>query len=172
MAGKFLDYTGLAYLWSKIKDYIDSHSGGVTVDSALDSTSENPVQNKAIKAAIDASKTTVKRTSLSANAVSVPSGTWTALCTFTGKANTSYYIFYGAAFASNASGYRQLHIGVNSNTAGRYSPSYAAVSGDQTRLQGAIVYNFSGAGTITLWARQNSGSALNVYGWYEAMEVS
>lgn len=26
--GKYLDETGLAYFWGKVKDYIDSHSGG------------------------------------------------------------------------------------------------------------------------------------------------
>ena len=111
------------------------------------------------------------RTSKSADAVSVPSGTWTALCTFTGKANTTYMILYGAAFASNANGLRQLHFAANSGTSGRYSPSYAAANGDQTRMQGAIIYTFTGAGTISLWARQTSGSALTTYGWYEAIKL-
>lgn len=30
MAQKYLDYSGLQYLWTKIKNYIDSHSGGGT----------------------------------------------------------------------------------------------------------------------------------------------
>lgn len=47
----YLDKAGLGILWAKIKAYVDSHSGGgssVTVDSALSTTSENPVQNKVI----------------------------------------------------------------------------------------------------------------------------
>lgn len=113
----------------------------------------------------------LQRTSESSSAVSVLSNTWTPLCSFTGKANTTYLILYGAAFQSNAAGLRQLHFAATSGSSGRYSPSYAAANGDQTRMQGAITYTFTGAGTITLWARQTSGSALNVYGWYEAIKL-
>lgn len=52
----YLDSTGLAYFWSKIKSYVDSHGGGggsVTVDDALSDSSVNPVQNKIITAAIN-----------------------------------------------------------------------------------------------------------------------
>lgn len=31
MAIKYLDYTGLSYFWSKVKQYIDTHSGGMSV---------------------------------------------------------------------------------------------------------------------------------------------
>ena len=33
MANKYLDLTGLAYFWSKVKDYVDVHSGSPTVTS-------------------------------------------------------------------------------------------------------------------------------------------
>lgn len=36
MAKKYLDETGLAYFWSKIKAYVDSHSGGGGGGSVLD----------------------------------------------------------------------------------------------------------------------------------------
>lgn len=35
-----------------LKEYIDSHGGSITVDDALSTTSENPVQNKVITAVI------------------------------------------------------------------------------------------------------------------------
>lgn len=106
-------------------------------------------------------------------AVNVPSGTtWTSLCSFTGEENTTYLIVYGAAFTTNANGYRQLHVAGSSSSAGRYSPSYAAVSGEQTRIQASIVYKFTAAGTIYLWARQNSGSQLATYGWMEVIKLS
>ena len=69
------------------------------------------------------------RTSQSLDTKSVASGTWTSLGTFTGEANTTYLILYGAAFADNATGYRQLHFAGSSSTAGRYSPCYSAVNG-------------------------------------------
>lgn len=82
MSYKYLDETGLAYLIDRIKDWLDTkvdtetgkglsandftdtlktkldgiESGAtrVTVDNAMSTTSENPVQNKVIKAALDA----------------------------------------------------------------------------------------------------------------------
>ena len=49
----FLDKEGLAHLWSQIALQMD-HRADITVDTELSDTSENPVQNKAIKAYIDA----------------------------------------------------------------------------------------------------------------------
>lgn len=41
MANKFLDDIGLAYFWSKIKNYVDSHSGsGSNVIITYNSTDE------------------------------------------------------------------------------------------------------------------------------------
>lgn len=52
----FLDSNGLLYLWQKIKAYVqDAVAGatGATVDTAIDGTSTNPVENRAISAALD-----------------------------------------------------------------------------------------------------------------------
>lgn len=47
---KYLDELGLAILWGKIKTLVQNNK--VTVDSALNSTSTNPVENKAINSAL------------------------------------------------------------------------------------------------------------------------
>ena len=128
--------------------------------------------SESISEALDGATKYLPDESKSPAAVNVQSGTWTNLCSFTGEANATYMILYGAAFTTNANGYRQLHIAGTSSSAGRYSPSYAAVSGEQTRIQASIVYKFTAAGTIYLWARQNSGSQLATYGWMEVIKLS
>ena len=42
-----------------IKSYVDSHSSGVTVDDALSTTSENPVQNKVVTTALNGKQATI-----------------------------------------------------------------------------------------------------------------
>lgn len=111
------------------------------------------------------------RESLSPAAVTSYSGSWQLLTSFFGEANTAYLILYGAAFATNANGYRQLYVGGTTVSAGRYSPSYAAVTGEQTRIQGATVYKFTTEGSVYLYARQNSGSNIDVYGWMQVIKL-
>ena len=48
---KFLDNNGLLYFWNKIKAYVLANK--VAVDASINSTSENPVQNKAINSALN-----------------------------------------------------------------------------------------------------------------------
>lgn len=47
---KFLDENGVLYFWGKIKSLVQANK--TTVDASLSSTSENPVQNKAIHSAL------------------------------------------------------------------------------------------------------------------------
>ena len=106
---------------------------------------------------------------VSPNAVSCVSGTWKDACQVTVPAGLWLFV-YGGGFVTSATGYRQLHFGTTLS-AGRYSPSYAAASGDQTRIQGTAVGVPVGDTTYHLWARQNSGSALDFYGWIRAIRI-
>lgn len=47
---KYLDKDGLGYLWTKIKNYVRDNQ--ITIDSTLNSTSTNPVQNSVIYSAL------------------------------------------------------------------------------------------------------------------------
>lgn len=49
---KYIDSTGLSYLMTKLKAAFAPKSHTHPIDEALDSTSENPVQNKAVEAAL------------------------------------------------------------------------------------------------------------------------
>ena len=110
---KFLDESGLRYFWQQLQtmfggkvdkvngkglsteDYttadqtklagIEAQANKTTVDSAMSSSSENPVQNKVVKAAIDAKPGSVIT---SADPVD-PSTTWTSDVFNTGYGNTS-----------------------------------------------------------------------------------
>lgn len=54
MAQQFLDYAGLQEFWSKIKTFVaTNYVAKSSVDSALSSTSTNPVQNKVVYTAIN-----------------------------------------------------------------------------------------------------------------------
>ena len=107
------------------------------------------------------------------SAVTVRSGEITSLCDITLEANSRYLIVYGAGFATNANGYRKLHLAVNSNTAGRYSPIVRAVDGEQTRMNASQVYTNTSSSSLVLhlWAQQNSGSDLAVYGYAYAIKI-
>lgn len=48
---KYLDKDGLGYFWTKIKNYVKDNQ--ITIDSALNSASTNPVQNSAIYNALN-----------------------------------------------------------------------------------------------------------------------
>lgn len=103
--------------------------------------------------------------------VTVASGQWTGLISVT-LTKGRYLVIYGAAFATNATGYRQLHFAVNSTTAGRFSPSVQAVTGEQTRLNATITTEITtDTATLTLWARQNSGVDLATYGYVRVIKI-
>lgn len=48
MAKKYLDDTGLAHLWDKIKDYVSAHSGGSTVSVVRNQTTGNKIADLTI----------------------------------------------------------------------------------------------------------------------------
>lgn len=66
---KNVDVNLLGYYDGKIKNYVDNKvgTGGLTIDSELSSTSENPVQNKVINSALEDKANTTDLTSHTSN---------------------------------------------------------------------------------------------------------
>lgn len=98
------------------------------------------------------------------DAVSVPSGTVTVLCSF--SVTPGDYIFdLSANFAKNAAGYRDIWVSLTS-TGGQVNMASRAicapVDGGVTRIHLPWQYRFSSTTTLYFLARQTSGSTLNV----------
>ena len=106
----------------------------------------------------------------SPSAVNCTSGSWATSTSVTLDAGT-WLVCYGGAFGTSASGYRQLYFGTSA-TNGRWTPSAAAASGDQTRLACSTVVTPTAATTYSLYARQNSGSTLQFHGYVSAIRIS
>lgn len=110
--------------------------------------------------------------SVTPSAVSVVTGTWVEVAYYSFDEAGTYLVVYGAAFATNATGYRQLHLYGPTSSPGRWSPSISAVSGEQTRFSGSDIVVSSGVGDfVELRARQNSGGNLDVYGWIKVIKI-
>lgn len=110
---------------------------------------------------------------VSGTAVSVASDTdnFTQLQTISLDAGV-WLIMAGASFTSNSSGFRQLGLtSTNSITVDRTSPLYAASSGAGVSIALDRAFYLSSAGTVYLWARQNSGSTLTCYPYIQAIRL-
>lgn len=105
--------------------------------------------------------------SASPNPVNVGSS-WTEVLSATIPAGT-WLVVYGASFATNSSGYRSLYNSYDST--GRKSPSVAAASGEQTRMNATTVVTYSAPTVFKVYARQNSGSTLECYPYYYAISI-
>lgn len=93
----------------------------------------------------------------------VSSGSWTSVYTYTFPAGM-YIVEYGVAFSTNATGVRAIGFGSSSSyTAGRFTPQYAAATGDQTRVTSTMVFRNPASTSMAIWAYQTSGSSLAVY---------
>ena len=110
-------------------------------------------------------------------AVSVPSGAYTNVHSVTLPQGT-YILSYGVQFATNATGRRcaVLNIAETSNPSSanlRYSGiSVNAVDGGGTYLHGSVLRTIGSAGeTVYLKAWQNSGGALNAYGYFQYVRL-
>lgn len=104
------------------------------------------------------------------SAVSCANNTWKEVASVSLEAGV-WVVAYGGAFDSNATGHRDLHIGTSAPGAGRYSPTAAAVSGEQTRMNASCSLDPSATTTYRLYARQNSGGALSFYPFIQAVKV-
>ena len=115
-------------------------------------------------------KNTAEYKAVAPDAVSVPSGQWTQICDIT-LTKGVWSLVFGGAFASNATGYRRIHLGQDTS-AGRYSPTTNAVNGDQTRMNAAQYYLLDADANLKLYASQNSGSTISFYGFIRAVQLA
>ena len=81
-----------------------------------------------------------------------------------------YELNYGGAFEANNTGYRAVYL--STMGAGRYSPAIQAATTEQTRFGASHVYKFTAATTITLYAKQNSGTSLAFYPYIRAVRIA
>ena len=110
------------------------------------------------------------RKNVAPDPVSCPNTTWTEVTSVSLEAGM-WLVLYGGAFAANATGHRDLFIGTSAPGAGRVSPTAVAVTGgEQTRMSSAITYNPGSTTTYKLYARQNSGGALNFWPYIQAVK--
>lgn len=110
---------------------------------------------------------TVKTTSPSA--VNAANNTWVDVASISLEAGT-WFVMFGGAFASNATGMRRIHFGVSSSS-GRTSPTQPATSGDQTRMNATLLFTPTATTTYHLYVSQNSGSTLAFYPFVQAVRV-
>ena len=98
--------------------------------------------------------------------VSIASGdTWVSVGSVSLSAG-AYLIIGSGAFAANATGYRGLALSGIEAPSGLFTRDLAqsaGADGSNTVLQTMRYFAFNSASTVYLVARQNSGSALNLY---------
>jgi hypothetical protein len=108
------------------------------------------------------------------SAVNVASGTATTVQTITLSAGV-WAVQFDAQFASNATGYRGIHLATSSGggTMDRHSiVQVPAVNGATTRLTFTTFFSLSAETTYYLVAEQDSGSTLSVTPGYRYMKFS
>lgn len=108
------------------------------------------------------------------NAVSVASGVATTVQTITLSAGV-WAVEFDAQFASNATGYREIHLATTSGGGAMDRHSVVqvqAANGVTTRLTFTTFFSLSASTTYYLVATQNSGSALSVTPGYRYMKFS
>lgn len=81
-----------------------------------------------------------------------------------------WLVLFGGAFASNATGHRDITFSTTPS-AGRFSPTSAAVNGEQTRMSGSMTIHIITETTYSLYARQNSGGALQFYPYIQVVKL-
>lgn len=152
MATKYLDNTGLAYFWSKIKNYGDSHWGGGVTTGIVYNFGAVTGQEFADK--------------------KINSGSsWTGYATFNLPAG-AWLVFICVQFATNNTGYRQFTVSdSNATSAGTLirTTRMGATPGAAT----ACTECFPAVGNRTYYVNvcQNSGAQLNVNGRYTAIKL-
>lgn len=108
----------------------------------------------------------------SGEAVQVPNGTWTVLQSMPVEAGT-YLFDYGVTWGANATGYRQFGANKSGTTApsGRTLVTIAGTATQGPGARAAGLAEFSAAGTLYLWGRQNSGATLTAYPYMECVKL-
>lgn len=84
----------------------------------------------------------------------------------------AWLVIAGSSFSANASGYRQIGLS-NSDTPAwsRMDVCFAAAESLSTNIQVMRLFSLPSGGTVTLFARQNSGASLNCYPFIHALKL-
>lgn len=111
---------------------------------------------------------------VSSSTVSVPTSTDTAVKSVTLDPGT-YVFAFGATFAANSTGTRQIAISSTTSVGGAAYPAsqrVPAVNGDTTWLSCTTMFQITVQTTFYCLVRQNSGSTLNVTGTYRYIKLA
>ena len=146
----YLDKTGLTYFWGKIKDYVDSHSGG---------------GEATILGGVNGTETTV----------SVASGTSVGSIASFSLTTGIWQVHVYARFASNATGRRLICLSTVAADAGSGSWNRAAstaINGTYTYLHINTTWQVTGSSqTVYVNGYQNSGSSLSTLVTWNAVRI-
>lgn len=145
---QYLDEAGLQTLWTKIKSYVASHSGGSNVSV----------------------------TSMTGTAQTLTSGTtWTKIdSSEVTLPEAGIYMLVGAnRFASNASGRRAIawYNATNSTRITRSIVILPPVSGETTYMQTTYIAEVTGPTKFALQSYQNSGSSLSTTSYVQVVRL-
>lgn len=166
MANEYLTVRQAQYLLQKLKDELT-----VTIDAALDNTSENPVQNKVITDALAAIQNDPVDVT---GSVSASTATDATICQSAQYGAGIYLVSAYVSFPASSSGRRHMHL-ATSNTGSaldNWSQLTLAPSGTQpTVMQLTAVYKRTGTGRWYLRAYQNSGSTQTVSGGIRVLKL-
>lgn len=82
-----------------------------------------------------------------------------------------WLVLGGTSWANNATGFRQITLtNTNSAAADRTAPMHAATNGGSV-IQVVRVFYMASAGTVYLWAKQNSGSTLTAWPYIQSIKL-
>lgn len=166
MANEYLTVKQAQYLLQKLKDELT-----ITVDSALDEASENPVQNKVIAGALTAMQGDPVDVT---GSVSAASGSDATICQ-TAQYGTGVYIVSAyVSFPASSTGRRHIHISTTNTGSAldNWSQLTLAPSGTQpTVMQLTVVYKRTSTGRWYLRCYHNIGSAQTVSGGIRVLKL-
>ena len=166
MANEYLTVKQAQYLLQKLKDELT-----ITIDDALDNTSENPVQNKVITNALTAMQNEPVDVS---DSVSAASGSDATIC-YTAQYGAGIYLVSAyASFPASSSGRRHIHISTTNTGSAldNWSQLTLAPSNAQpTIMQLTAIYKRTSTGRWYLRAYQNSGSSQTVSGGIRVLKL-
>lgn len=114
------------------------------------------------------------RFEMGTGAADLESGTWTYTSDYFGPYPPGLYLIeFGGAFTTNATGYRTMGVNTSSSSfsPSRYTPSAAAFSGANTKINHTTLYEITSTSTFYLWAYQNSGSQLTVNTYMRVLKI-
>lgn len=166
MANQYLTVQQAQYLLQKLKDELT-----VTIDAALDNTSENPVQNKVIADALTAIQNDPVDVS---DSVSAASGSDTTICLTAQYGAGVYLVSAYVSFPASSSGRRHIHISTT-NTGSALDDwsqlTLAPSNAQPTIMQLTGIYKRTSTGRWYLRCYQNSGSTQTVSGGIRVLKL-